>query len=45
VSKRDETFGSYRQLLPFLALAVILAIGEMLVLAQLKLSLLQALGV
>ncbi len=45
ISKRDETFERYRELLPFFSLAVILAIGELLTLAQLKLTLLQTLGV
>src|SRR5437660_5746226 len=45
LSKRDETFERYRELLPFFSLAVVLAIGELLALAQLKLALLQTLGV
>ncbi|HEU5228883.1 MAG TPA: DUF2085 domain-containing protein [Ktedonobacteraceae bacterium] len=45
ISKRDESFERYRELLPFLGLALILAIGELLVLAQLKLTVLHALGV
>lgn len=45
LSKRDETFERYRELLPFLGLAFLLAIGEMLILAHIKLTLLQALGV
>lgn len=45
ISKRDETFARYRELLPFFSLAVILAIGELLALAQLKLALLHTLGV
>lgn len=44
VSRRDETFERYRELLPFLGFALLLAIGEMLVLAQLKLTLLSAIG-
>ena len=44
LSKRDQTFEHYRELWPFFSLALILAIGEMLALAQLKFSLLQALG-
>jgi uncharacterized membrane protein len=44
ISKRDESFERYRQLLPFFSLAFILAIGEMLILAQLKFTLLHALG-
>lgn len=43
-SKRDETFVCYRELLPFLGMAFILAAGEMLLLAQLKFTLLRALG-
>ena len=45
LSKRSETFEYYRQLLPFFILALILALGEMLALAQLKLALLQVLGI
>jgi uncharacterized membrane protein len=44
VSRRDQTFTRYRELLPFFGFALLLTIGEMLVLAQLKFSLLQALG-
>ena len=44
-SKRDQTFERYRELLPFFGFALLLTIGEMLVLAQLKLSLLQMLGI
>src|SRR5579859_853508 len=44
VSKRDQAFARYRELLPFFTLALVLAAGEMLALAQLKFSLLQALG-
>jgi hypothetical protein len=44
VSKRDQTFRRYRELLPFFSLAFLLTLGEMLTLAQLKISLLQALG-
>ncbi len=44
ISRRDETFERYRELLPFLACALLLALGEMLLLAQLKLTLLSALG-
>ena len=44
LSKRDQTFEHYRELWPFFTLALILTIGEMLALAQLKFSLLQALG-
>ncbi len=45
MSKRDETFERYRELLPFFSLALIFAIGEMLALAQLKLVVLRSLGV
>jgi uncharacterized membrane protein len=45
IGQREQTFGRYRELLPFFGLALILAIGELLVLAQLKFSLLQALGI
>ena len=45
VSRRDETFERYRELLPFLGLALVLAIGEMLLLAQMKLTLLHFLGI
>jgi uncharacterized membrane protein len=45
LSKRDQTFRRYHELLPFFSIALVLAIGEMLLLAQLKLTLLQALGV
>ncbi len=44
VTKRDQTFERYRALFPFFRLALLLAIGELLVLAQLKFALLQALG-
>jgi uncharacterized membrane protein len=44
VSRRDQTFARYRELLPFFGFALLLTIGEMLLLAQLKFSLLQALG-
>lgn len=43
VSRRDQTFARYRELLPFFGFALLLTIGEMLALAQLKFSLLQAL--
>jgi uncharacterized membrane protein len=45
VSKRDQAFKQYRELLPFFSLALLFAIGEMLALAQLKLTLLHAIGV
>jgi hypothetical protein len=44
LSKRSETLQHAYQLLAFFSLALICAIGEMLALAQLKFSLLQALG-
>ncbi|MDQ2884554.1 MAG: DUF2085 domain-containing protein [Chloroflexota bacterium] len=44
VSKRDESFASYRELLPFFSVAFLLAIGELLLLAQLKFSILHAFG-
>jgi uncharacterized membrane protein len=44
VSKRDQAFERYREILPFFSLALLLAIGELLVLAQLKFAVLQALG-
>jgi uncharacterized membrane protein YqaE (UPF0057 family) len=45
ISRRDESFERYRDLLPFFSLALLFTIGEMLVLAQLKITLLGALGV
>ena len=45
VSKRGQSFVSYRELLPFFSLALLCACGEMLFLAQLKLMLLHALGI
>lgn len=44
-SRRSATFEYYRHLLPFFSLALILALGEMLALAQLKFTLLLMLGV
>jgi uncharacterized membrane protein len=44
ISKRDESFASYRELLPFFSVAFLLAIGELLLLAQLKFSILAAIG-
>lgn len=44
VSKRDESFAYYRELLPFFSVAFLLAIGELLLLAQLKFSILHAFG-
>ncbi|WP_165423750.1 DUF2085 domain-containing protein [Ktedonosporobacter rubrisoli] len=44
ISKREETFEHYLQLLPLFSIALLLSIGEMLILAQLKLALLHALG-
>lgn len=45
ISRRSETFERFQQIVPFFGLALLFAIGEMLALAQLKLALLQALGV
>ena len=45
VSKREQSFAFYRELLPFFGLALLCAGGEMLFLAQLKLLLLHALGI
>jgi hypothetical protein len=42
VSRREQSFEHYRELLPFFSLALLLAIGELLLLAQLKLALLPA---
>jgi uncharacterized membrane protein len=44
-SKRDETFVSYRELLPLFAIALLLAVGEMLLLAQGRVLVLHVLGV
>ncbi len=44
IGKRDQTFTRYRELLPFFSLALLLALGEMLLLAQLKFSLLSMFG-
>ena len=44
ISKRDESFTCYRELLPFFSVAFLLAIGELLLLAQLKFSILHAFG-
>jgi len=44
VSRRDQTFFRYRELLPYFGFALLLTIGELLALAQLKFSLLQFLG-
>jgi len=44
LSKREQLYEYYSQLVPFFGLALLLGIGEMLILAQLKYSLLQALG-
>jgi uncharacterized membrane protein len=44
VSRRDQTFVRYYELLPYFGFALLLTIGEMLALAQLKFSLLQFLG-
>ncbi|TMC23136.1 MAG: DUF2085 domain-containing protein [Chloroflexi bacterium] len=45
ISRRNETFERYQQLLPFFSLALACTLGEMLALAQLKLVLFQALGI
>lgn len=45
IGKRDQTFESYRQLLPFFVGACLLALGELSVLAQLKFLILHALGI
>lgn len=45
ISKRDETFEFYRESLPFFALALLAAVGEMLLLAQGRLELLHLLAV
>jgi uncharacterized membrane protein len=45
ISKRDESFERYRDLLPFFSLALLFAIGEMLTLAQLKFLLLRVFGI
>jgi uncharacterized membrane protein len=44
ISKREQAFARYRELLPFFTLALVFAAGEMLALAQLKFLLLRALG-
>ena len=44
ISKRDESFMHYSELLPFFNIAFVCSIGEMLILAQLKLTLLHTLG-
>lgn len=44
IHKRDQTFARYRELLPFVALALVLTIGELLGLAQLKFSVLHMMG-
>ena len=45
MSKRDETFESYGELLPFFALALLCSVGELLLLAQGRLALVHLLGV
>ncbi|GCE16942.1 hypothetical protein KDK_07420 [Dictyobacter kobayashii] len=42
---RDESFTRYYELIPFCGLALLAAAGELLILAQLKLLLFQALGI
>ena len=44
ISKRDQSFTRYRELLPFIAVALALTVGELLGLAQLKFSLLHMVG-
>lgn len=44
ISKHDQSFQRYRDLLPFFTLALLLALGEMLTLAELKYVLFRALG-
>jgi uncharacterized membrane protein len=44
IRKRDQAFERYREILPFFSIALLLAIGELLVLAQLKFVVLQTLG-
>lgn len=43
-SGRDGTLSGYRELFPVVSTAMLLAVGELLILAQLKLSLLQVFG-
>lgn len=45
LSKRDESFTRYKELIPVCGLVLLAATGELLILAQLKLSLFQALGI
>jgi uncharacterized membrane protein len=45
ISKRDESFERYRDVLPFFSLALLFAIGEMLALAQLKFLVLRVFGI
>ena len=44
LSKREQSFMRYRELFPFFSLALLCAIGEMLILAQLKLMFLHTFG-
>ncbi len=44
VTRRDESFERFSELLPFLGVAFLFAVGEMLLLAQLKLTLLHTIG-
>lgn len=44
IAKRDQTFLHYHELLPFFSIAFLFAIGELLLLAQLKLLLFHAIG-
>jgi len=45
LSRRDESFTRYKELIPFCGIALLAATGELLLLAQIKLSLFQALGI
>ena len=42
ISRREQPFERYRELLPFFGFALLMAIGELLVLVPLKLTLLPA---
>ena len=44
IAKRDQTFLHYRELVPYLSIALLFAIGELLLLAHLKLLLLHTLS-
>lgn len=45
ISKREMTFVDFRQLRPFFGLAIVLAPGELLILAEIKIIMLQMFGV